>query len=483
MLPLSAPDAAFLRRTRKYPAFTLCALIGSFPLSAHSISQADMDAAMEIGKGYGELIGGAISSYGKMTATREELTGKIRAARTEFWRTYPAKEGHAAAAAEFEKVLREKDFVYQSLDFMEHPQRSLAIGEGVDGGIPAYAFAAFNAWSYRIKGELNVRTHFNLLAMTPEDYVAAVSASKPQYEVYRTLRDQSEFLRKDVDLFMSFGPRTILTPQFAMEKSKWNPEFSMADGGMSFSAFESLFGSKLISEVWSRVRESKKNANGFILDLKPLGLFVSDPEKEGPAPAGLKPVDNAGLLGVFMALVKQSGPKAWVWFQTRGPWEEVAKNYSGKFGMYPESLVAECANALRNRPYALSGAPMNLEELGIKNEDWLRMLKALLDKRTHKEPGRDAGSANKEGKEKTAAGNTSIDAKGGTGFVLIKSSPPFASITVNGAPKGETPMKDWAEVPTGKCRIVLVHRTAPSFDTTLTITAGSRQQFKFKLED
>jgi hypothetical protein len=59
-----------------------------------------------------------------------------------------------------------------------------------------------------------------------------------------------------------------------------------------------------------------------------------------------------------------------------------------------------------------------------------------------------------------------------TGFVLVKSAPPFAALTINGKPQGETPMNAFLEVPVGKCHI----------DTTLNITPGFRREFKFKLD-
>lgn len=69
-----------------------------------------------------------------------------------------------------------------------------------------------------------------------------------------------------------------------------------------------------------------------------------------------------------------------------------------------------------------------------------------------------------------------------TGALLVKSAPPFAALTINGKPQGETPMNAWLEVPVGKCHIEIVHRLTPPFDTTITVTPGSRQEFKFKLD-
>ena len=69
-----------------------------------------------------------------------------------------------------------------------------------------------------------------------------------------------------------------------------------------------------------------------------------------------------------------------------------------------------------------------------------------------------------------------------TGFVLIKSAPPFAALTINGKPQGETPMNAFLEVPVGKCRVEIVHRLSPPFDTVINITAGFRREFKFKLD-
>ena len=69
-----------------------------------------------------------------------------------------------------------------------------------------------------------------------------------------------------------------------------------------------------------------------------------------------------------------------------------------------------------------------------------------------------------------------------TGFVLIKSAPPFAALTINGKPQGETPMNAYLEVPVGKCHVEIVHRLSPPFDTMITVTAGFRREFKFKLD-
>jgi serine/threonine-protein kinase len=71
---------------------------------------------------------------------------------------------------------------------------------------------------------------------------------------------------------------------------------------------------------------------------------------------------------------------------------------------------------------------------------------------------------------------------GQTGFVLIKSAPPFAALTINGKPQGETPMNAFLEVPVGKCHVEIVHRLSPPFDTTIIITPGFRREFKFKLD-
>ena len=69
-----------------------------------------------------------------------------------------------------------------------------------------------------------------------------------------------------------------------------------------------------------------------------------------------------------------------------------------------------------------------------------------------------------------------------TGFVLIKSAPPFAALTINGKPQGETPMNAYLEVPVGKCHIEIVHRLSPPFDTVLSVTPGFRREYKFKLD-
>ena len=69
-----------------------------------------------------------------------------------------------------------------------------------------------------------------------------------------------------------------------------------------------------------------------------------------------------------------------------------------------------------------------------------------------------------------------------TGFVLIKSAPPFAALTINGKPQGETPMNAYLEVPVGKCHVEIVHRLSPPFDTIITVTPGYRREFKFKLD-
>jgi serine/threonine protein kinase len=69
-----------------------------------------------------------------------------------------------------------------------------------------------------------------------------------------------------------------------------------------------------------------------------------------------------------------------------------------------------------------------------------------------------------------------------TGFVLIKSAPPFAALTINGKPQGETPMNAFLEVPVGKCHVEIVHRLSPPFDTVINVTPGYRREFKFKLD-
>ena len=58
-----------------------------------------------------------------------------------------------------------------------------------------------------------------------------------------------------------------------------------------------------------------------------------------------------------------------------------------------------------------------------------------------------------------------------TGFVLIKSAPPFAALTINGKPQGETPMNAYLEVPVGKCHVEIVHRLSPPFDTIINVTS------------
>ncbi len=69
-----------------------------------------------------------------------------------------------------------------------------------------------------------------------------------------------------------------------------------------------------------------------------------------------------------------------------------------------------------------------------------------------------------------------------TGFVLIKSAPPFAALTINGKPQGETPMNAYLEVPVGNCHVEIVHRLSPPFDTVIKVTPGYRREFKFKLD-
>jgi hypothetical protein len=68
------------------------------------------------------------------------------------------------------------------------------------------------------------------------------------------------------------------------------------------------------------------------------------------------------------------------------------------------------------------------------------------------------------------------------GRILIKSAPPFAALTVNGKPQGETPMSAFIEVPVGRCHIEIVHRLSPPFDTVINITPGFQREYKFKLD-
>ncbi len=69
-----------------------------------------------------------------------------------------------------------------------------------------------------------------------------------------------------------------------------------------------------------------------------------------------------------------------------------------------------------------------------------------------------------------------------TGWIWLKSAPPFASITINGKAEGETPMSSYLEVPAGPCHIELVHRLAPPMDTTITVAPGTHGVYKFMLE-
>ncbi len=67
------------------------------------------------------------------------------------------------------------------------------------------------------------------------------------------------------------------------------------------------------------------------------------------------------------------------------------------------------------------------------------------------------------------------------GKIKILSSPPFATIRVNGVSWGETPMNRYREVPSGKVRIELVHRLYPPLDTAINLKAGSEKSYKFRL--
>jgi serine/threonine protein kinase len=84
--------------------------------------------------------------------------------------------------------------------------------------------------------------------------------------------------------------------------------------------------------------------------------------------------------------------------------------------------------------------------------------------------------------DKLPAAELAKDEAAQTGFVLIKSAPPFAALTINGKPQGETPMNAYLEVPVGKCHVEIVHRLSPPFDTVINVTPGFRREFKFKLD-
>jgi serine/threonine protein kinase len=68
------------------------------------------------------------------------------------------------------------------------------------------------------------------------------------------------------------------------------------------------------------------------------------------------------------------------------------------------------------------------------------------------------------------------------GFLQLNSSPPFATIRVNGKYWGETPMNKFREVPAGKVQIEIVHRLYPPLDTTVIIKAGAKARYKFRLQ-
>lgn len=122
-------------------------------------------------------------------------------------------------------------------------------------------------------------------------------------------------------------------------------------------------------------------------------------------------------------------------------------------------------------------------ELAIARANALEESRRLAAERQRREMlAQQAQNQIKRDNNKPPPQNSSNSESSQTGFVLIKSAPPFAALTINGKPQGETPMNAYLEVPVGKCHVEIVHRLSPPFDTVINVTPGFRREFKFKLD-
>jgi len=67
----------------------------------------------------------------------------------------------------------------------------------------------------------------------------------------------------------------------------------------------------------------------------------------------------------------------------------------------------------------------------------------------------------------------------GLGYVKINSAPPFASVSINGKPEGETPLEYFA-IPAGPVRIECVHRQFGPVDTIIQVKPGQKIDLKIR---
>jgi len=110
----------------------------------------NMWGAYLIGKGYGSMMGEAVSSAQNLRNASTEFSRSIGAARQQFCSTFPNKPGHEQAAQNFAKELAEKDFYYLAMTLIlgdsAQAQIIQAISGGIDGGIPPGAQREFRIW-------------------------------------------------------------------------------------------------------------------------------------------------------------------------------------------------------------------------------------------------------------------------------------------------------------------------------------------------
>jgi hypothetical protein len=69
-----------------------------------------------------------------------------------------------------------------------------------------------------------------------------------------------------------------------------------------------------------------------------------------------------------------------------------------------------------------------------------------------------------------------------TGELIVESLPPGASVTVNGQPRGTTPL-NMAELPPGEYRVTMSMKGYRDFATTVRVVAGERARAAARLTE
>ena len=319
-----------------------------------------------------ERIGESVQGIRRNTA---DLNKSIDAARRRYWQEYPSGPNLAAAEADFDAALLEKDYSYFFTALPEgFTGRMVTIftainggDKAVDGGIRPTAYPLFVAWVRAVRRQLGARNEGDLAIVTGPRLNAALEAAKNRQITYMQERNWAEIDASGIDDRKYINPKMYALRLIARRLSESPSDFASAPDSVSaaltlYDLFSQAMGENNVLDAAKAVLALPKDRQGELT--APIDVEVGGDLREfttSPYLVFVSRFTSVSPHNYAIALLSNNLAD----YSVR--WQNAVTSYDQLTTKYGERTVLAAAARIKATPKTVSGTIASKDRGGYGN--------------------------------------------------------------------------------------------------------------------